>query len=178
MNLLKLKKQFINNFGVNALVSAFIGVIMGVCLLLLTPGKTIALWKFGTYVIVSIFVIWFLILSLLSRTHSDGVLNLEVIKFRSTKKNDIKCLLNACDYLTYGAYITLFESCDGIEEYIATGIVENIQSNGIITVKLITKIDSNEYSRLLNNSVDTISSIRAKPIVTEDFLNIGGMEVV
>lgn len=62
MNISKLKKQFLNNFGINSLVSAFLGVITGASLLLLAPGKSIPLWIFGTYVIVSIFIIWYLVL--------------------------------------------------------------------------------------------------------------------
>lgn len=59
------------------------------------------------------------------------MLNIKVIKFCISKNNELKCLLDSCEYLTCGAYITLFEIIDGIEEYLATGIVENIQRNGI-----------------------------------------------
>ena len=178
MKLLRLKRWFRDNLGLSSMVSAFTGVVTGLCLLLLTPGKTIELWKFGVYIITSIFIIWSLLLALLSKNITSEALNIEVIKFCSSRNSELKCLLNICEYLTYGAYITLFENREGIEEYIATGKVENIQGNGIITVKIITRLDSNVYTKLVSNNVDVISAIIAKPIVTEEFLSIGGIENV
>lgn len=77
-------------------------------------------------------------------------------------------MLKPCNYLSNGAYITIFQKQNNFETYFASGIVHNIQDDKLIQIKLIHFVnDTNLISKAFNNDIGFLKDIVIKPIITD-----------
>ncbi len=124
---------------------------------------------FSSYLCVSIFIIWALLIKILYKSETDDN-EIEIVKFLN-KNDELFCILRPCKYLSLGAYITIYYSENNFETYFATGVVSNVQTNNLIQVKLLNTIEDNTMmNSAINNNLIFLNSIIIKPIITNKFL--------
>ena len=162
---IKLIKFFNNNFSTSVLISSIISVIFGIVLSGVTSSKTIPLSFLLIACCISLFIIWALLILIFSKA-ADNIFSLNLILFQQ-QRNSIRCILQPCDYLSIGAYVTIFYKENNFEAYFATGIVENIQNDKLIQIKLIhLEDDPILKDKALNNDAIFLNSLILKPIIT------------
>lgn len=170
MYIIKISKAFNNYFPTPVLVSAIISVIFGAVTTQFSSTGTISIGIFSISLCISFFIIWLLLIIVFSKFESKNI-SFEILKFRSYN-NERFCILKPCEYLSYGAYITIFYLEDNFETYFATGIINNIQNDKLIQVKLLHTISNNEQllNKALNNNISILNSIIIKPIITNNYI--------
>lgn len=103
------------------------------------PYDYIEVWKAGFLLFLSISSIWFAVLHrlMISETTRKELLTIEPIAL-TTMNNETVLLLKPNKMLFIGALVTIHQRINEIENYVATGQVTNIQSDGRIQLTIIS----------------------------------------
>ena len=103
------------------------------------PYDFIEVWKAGFLLFLSISSIWFAVLHWLkiSETTRKELLTIEPTAL-TTMNNETILLLKPNKMLFMGALVTIHQRINEIENYVATGQVTNIQSDGRIQLTIIS----------------------------------------
>lgn len=166
----KFRNFFNTNFGIQSLIANIIGIILGISFWVLDANITIPIWVFLSITSILIFIIWILLLKLLSPQQNIHPMNLEIVRFH-IRSNRIICILRPCEYIAYGTYVTFFHKLDGLESYLATGLVVNIQGDNFIQVELLDITSLTSYTEdIKTNNISFIQNLFVKPIVTNNFI--------
>ncbi|EMJ5758548.1 hypothetical protein QCG29_000068 [Clostridioides difficile] len=132
---------------------------------------SVPFWVFCTYIVISLFIFWYLLLKLFNNSNSvSEIFCLNIIRFYEVD-NNVFCMLKPCDNLPIGTYLTLYYIEDEIEKYLATCKVSNIQNNKLISIDLLTTLEEGLNDKIINNNVDFLKSIIIKPIVTSSYID-------
>jgi len=84
------------------------------------------------------------------------------------------CILNPCEYVSIGTYITIFSSENDFETYFATGKILNIQSNNFIQVDILAHVENPALlEKACTNNNSFLKSLIVKPIITSEFIEGG-----
>ena len=159
---------FNNNLSTPVLISSFISLIFGVVSTQFSSNITIPLGYLIICFCVNLFVIWILLIVIFSKS-KDATISLELVSFLPNRDHKY-CMLKPCNYLSTGAYITIFYLENNFETYFATGIVHNVQDDKFIQIKFIHFVDDADLiSNAFNNNSAFLGSIILKPIITNKF---------
>lgn len=171
------------------------GILMSICdsflkingsiFAVIALGLTIFLWvyppgtKIPLYIIVglgSFILLGFLILgNIIKIKHEENKklkmkcedINLpRVISVKNAGKENI-CILEKSDLFSYDHPVSLYYLEDGFEKLISLGVVENIQTNGMIQIRIVHQLE--EYSeinkKLLENNLSILKNVKVRPNV-------------
>lgn len=165
---IKIIKFFNNNLSTPVLISSLISLIFGVVSTQFSSNKTVPLGFLTICFCISLFVVWILLIVIFSKS-KDAAISLELVRFLKNRDSNY-CMLKPCNYLSNGAYITIFYLENNFETYFATGIVNNIQNDKFIQIQLIhLAIDTALVEKAFNNDITFLNSIIIKPIITNKF---------
>lgn len=132
---------------------------------------SVPFWVFCSYIVISLIIFWYLLMKLFNNSSSvSGIFYLNIIRFYK-EDNNVFCMLNPCDNLPIGTYLTLYYIEDDIEKYLATCKVSNIQNNKLIRIDLLSTPEECLNDKIINNNVDFLKSIIIKPIVTSSYID-------
>lgn len=160
-----------NVLNANTFITSIISVLIGFLVNSLGSNYNIPSFIFFGYVIMSLIIFWYLLIKLNDKDFSQkSYISIEISKF-SSQNNKIVGILKPCEHLTLSTYVTFYCMDDGLENYICTAMVTNIQHNKLIQVELMSSIPTNILELMENNNVDFINKIVIKPIITQNYID-------
>nr|WP_195931220.1 hypothetical protein [[Eubacterium] tenue] len=173
MTIISKEKKIIydNIFNFNTFITSIVSILIGFLVNSLGSNYNIPSFIFFGYIIISLVIFWYLLIKLNNKDFSqNSYIGIEISKF-STQNKKIVCILKACEHLTLNTYLTFYCMDDGLENYISTAIITNIQHNKLIQVELISPIPTTTLNLMKNNNVDFINKIVIKPIITQNYFD-------
>ena len=164
------KDFFRNQLGVPVLISNIIGIVIGLSFWLFDVSATVPIWLYIITICIAIIIVWILLLKICSSPEVSNSFVLSIVRF-NLQSNKVICILNPCEHITIGTYVTFFHLSDGFESYLATGQVINIQNNSFIQVQIDEACDLEAYiTSVRENSIIFINSLIVKPIITKTYI--------
>ena len=161
------------------LVASAVSVVFGIFVNNLSSDNPISIKIFSANVCISLFIIWFLLIKIFSPDVTYTLANTLILRrFCTDAAGNIFAILSPCNYVSRDTYLTFFYLDNSIETYLATGIISNIQTNGLIKVDLLDDLTQNLYlNKMQSNDITLIKSIIVKPIITNSFIERGNLNV-
>lgn len=145
-------------------VAAF---LLGLLVLLFTEDL-IPAWILGVVVSVSLFVIWYLSIILYNEKINNNRI-IDVSQFHYIQGIPQQIIIHKNDLLRHGAYLTIYFRDNEYDQYTATGVVSNVQDNGLIIADIVHKSEDEGHTPI-SNDISFLRKLIIKPIVTDNYI--------